>query len=249
MGENREWVGTQASDLEKIRNLAIIPARSGSKGLKDKNIRQLDGKHLIGYSIEAAINSKVFDCVHVSTDSREYGDIAKEYGADVSFLRTGELAADMTDTWDVVRYVVNTFSSLGKNFDRITLLQPTSPLRTEEDIRSAYELFEKKDAESVVSVCEVSHSPRFMKPLGDSLCMDGFVNLSQNVCRQEQEKYYRLNGAIYMLHISVLDHMEKLYGKKSFAYIMPEDRSVDIDTIQDFRYAEFLLRCGFTACV
>ena len=241
MGENRGRVEAQTSDMGRIRNLAIIPARSGSKGLKDKNIRLLNGKHLIGYSVEAAVKSDIFDCVHVSTDSGEYGEIARKYGANVSFLRTGELAADTADTWDVVRYVVNTFRELGKSFDRITLLQPTSPLRTGEDIRNAYRLFEEKNAESVVSVCEVGHSPRFMKTLGEGLSMEGFVDLSGGVRRQEQEKYYRLNGAIYMLCTSVLDDLQKLYGPKSFAYIMPEERSVDIDTIRDFRYAEFLL--------
>jgi len=228
--------------MERIKNLAIIPARSGSKGLKDKNIRQLNGKPLIGYSIEAAIKSEIFDCVHVSTDSNKYGEIAKQYGADVSFLRTERLSTDTADTWDVARYVINTFRSLGKDFDRITVLQPTSPLRTEEDIRNAYKLFEEKDAESIISVCEVNHSPILMKPLGKELSMEGFIDLSKSVCRQDQEKYYRLNGAIYMFHISVLDDIQKLYGKKSFAFVMPENRSVDIDTMQDFCYAEFLLR-------
>ena len=244
MEENREGMGTQEPGMEGIRNLAVIPARSGSKGLKDKNIRKLNGKHLIGYSIEAAIRSGLFDCVHVSTDSSEYGEIAMQYGADVSFPRTEELSADTADTWDVARYVLNTFRKLGKDFDRITVLQPTSPLRTGEDIRNAYKLFEEKDAESVVSVCEVSHSPILMKPLGRELSMEGFIDLSKDVRRQEQEKYYRLNGAIYMFHVSVLDDIQKLYGKKSFAFVMPEDRSVDIDTIQDFCYAEFLLRYG-----
>ncbi|MDE5698274.1 MAG: acylneuraminate cytidylyltransferase family protein, partial [Lachnospiraceae bacterium] len=215
-----------------MRNLAVIPARSGSKGLKDKNIRKLNGKHLIGYSIEAAIRSGLFDCVHVSTDNSEYGEIAMRYGADVSFLRTAELSADTADTWDMARYVVNTFRKMGRDFDRITVLQPTSPLRTEEDIRNAYRMFEEKNAESVISVCEVNHSPLFMKPLNKDLSMEGFIDLSRKVRRQEQEKYYRLNGAIYMLDISVLNDIQKLYGRKSFALIMPEERSVDIDTIQ-----------------
>lgn len=244
MGENRKRMGAQISDMEGVSNLAIIPARSGSKGLKDKNIRPLNGKHLIGYSIESAIASGIFDCVHVSTDSRRYGEIAEKYGADVSFLRTEELSSDMADTWDAVRYVLNAFRKQGKVFNRVTLLQPTSPLRTGEDITNAYKLFEEKDAEAVVSVCEESHSPRFIKTLGEDLSMEGFVDLSKNVRRQEQKKYYRLNGAIYMLNISVLDDIQKLYGRRSYAYIMPEERSVDIDTVRDFCYAEFLLNYG-----
>lgn len=230
--------------MERIKNLAIIPARSGSKGLKNKNILKLGRKHLMGYSIETAINSDVFDCVHVSTDDIGYAEIAKQYGADVSFLRSEELSSDVADTWDAVRFIVNRFKELGRNFNRITLLQPTSPLRSAQDIKDAYRLFEDKDAESVISVCEVEHSPQFMKTLNENLSMEGFVDLDKSVRRQEQGKYYRLNGAIYMLNVSVLDKIQELYGKKSYAYIMPRERSVDIDTMRDFEYAEFLLRHG-----
>lgn len=227
--------------MEKTKNLAIIPARGGSKGLKDKNIRILNGKHLMGYSIEAAMKSGIFDCVHISTDSVEYARIAKEYGADVSFIRPAELSGDTVDTWDVVRYVVDNFKALGECFHRITLLQPTSPLRTAQDIQKAYMLFDEKHAESVISVCEVGHSPRFMGTLDESLSMEGFVDLSKNIQRQEQKKYYRLNGAIYMFNVSILNNLQQLYGERSFAYIMPNERSVDIDTIEDFIYADLLL--------
>lgn len=230
--------------MERIKNLAIIPARSGSKGLKNKNILKLGRKHLMGYSIETAINSDLFDCVHVSTDDIGYAEIAKQYGADVSFLRSEELSSDVADTWDAVRFIVNRFKELGRNFNRITLLQPTSPLRSVQDIKDAYMLFEDKDAESVISVCEVEHSPQFMKTLNENLSMEGFVDLDKSVRRQEQGKYYRLNGAIYMLNVNVLDKIQELYGKKSYAYIMPRERSVDIDTMWDFEYAEFLLRHG-----
>ena len=174
----------------------------------------------MGYTIESAIESSVFDCVHVSTDSREYGEIAEKYGADVSFFRTQELSSDTANTWDAVRYVVERFRELGRSFERVTLLQPTSPLRTGDDIRRAYDLFEEKNAESVVSVCETRHSPRFMKTLGEGLSMEGFVDMSRGVRRQEQEKYYRLNGAIYMFQTSVLDDIQRLYGRKSYAYIL-----------------------------
>ncbi len=227
--------------MEGIKHLAVIPSRSGSKGVENKNIRLLNGRHLMGYSIEAALSSGIFDCVHVSTDCLEYGEIAKQYGADATFLRTRELSDDTADTWDVIRYVTKRFESLGRLFDRVTVLQPTSPLRNAQDIKNAFTLFEEKQAESVISVCEAEHSPRFMKRLGKTLSMEGFVDLNKQVQRQAQEKYYRLNGAIYMIDIAVLENMQALYGKRSYAYIMPKERSVDIDTIQDFEYAEFLL--------
>lgn len=227
--------------MEKIKNLAIIPARSGSKGLKDKNVKKLNGKHLMGYSIEAALGAGVFDCVHVSTDSEEYRKVAMQYDADVSFLRSEKLSADEADTWDVVRYIAETFESMGQVFNRIMLLQPTSPLRTSEDIRNAYRLFEERKALSVISVCVADHSPLFMKPLNQEMSMNGFVQLNRSVRRQEQENFYRLNGAIYMIDRSVLDNINELYGRRSYAYVMPRERSVDIDTADDFAYAEFLL--------
>lgn len=230
--------------MEKIRNLAVIPARSGSKGLKNKNIMKLNGKHLMGYSIEAALGADIFDCVHVSTDSGEYREIARLYGADVSFLRPDELSADTADTWDAVRYIVKTFENFGQFFDRITLLQPTSPFRTSEDIRNAYMLFEEKNARSVISVCETAHSPLFAKPLDGNLSMEGFVDLNKSVRRQEQDIYYRLNGAVYMFDRGVLGDIGELYGKRSYAYVMPRERSIDIDTADDFLYAEFLLGYG-----
>ena len=133
---------------------------------------------------------------------------------------------------------------MGQSFQMVTLLQPTSPLRMSEDIRNTYRLFQEKHARSVISVCEAEHSPVFMKPLGSGYSMQGFIRLNQNVRRQEQETYYRLNGAIYMMDRYVLDDIQELYGKRSYAYIMPRERSVDIDTEEDFCYAEFLMGYG-----
>ena len=113
-----------------MKNLAIIPARSGSKGLKDKNIKNLAGKPLLAYAINAAIDSGLYDTVHVSTDSEIYADIAEKNGADVPFLRNAETATDTSSTWDAVKYVLQEYEKQGKTFDVITVLQPTSPLRT-----------------------------------------------------------------------------------------------------------------------
>jgi len=225
-----------------LRNIAIIPARSGSKGLKDKNIKDLCGKPLMAYSIEAAINSSIFDCVHVSTDSEKYADIAKQYGADVPFLRSENYSTDTASTWDTVNYVIEEYFSCGQKFDMVTILQPTSPLRTSEDICSAYNMFCEKQALSVVSVGEMEHSPLLANTLDESLSLNGFINLDKVGRRQDMPTYYRINGAIYMMKTQVLDNINNLYGKRSFAYVMSKEKSVDIDSLMDFKIAEILIR-------
>jgi len=124
-----------------MKNIAIITARSGSKGLKDKNIRLLDGKPLLAYSIEAAQKSSIFDEIFVSTDSVIYADIAKKWGASVPFLRKAELSGDATSSWDVVKDAMECYTNIDKEFDMMTLLQPTSPLRTAHDITNTYNIF------------------------------------------------------------------------------------------------------------
>ena len=152
-----------------MRNLAVIPARSGSKGLKDKNIKELLGKPLLAYSIEAALQSEVFDEVHVSTDSRKYADIAQKYGADVPFLRNSDLSSDTASTWDAMKYVLKQYEKLGEKYDTITVLQPTSPLRDAGDIKTAFAFFKNKDANMISSVCEMEHSSLWSNTLPPDL--------------------------------------------------------------------------------
>ena len=142
-----------------MNNIAIIPARSGSKGLKDKNIKELDGKPLMAYSIEAALKSNQFETVMVSTDSKEYAKVASEYGAEVPFLRSEKTSTDEAGSWDVVLEVLSNYVGLGKTYDTVCLLQPTSPLRKVDDIINSYKMLEEKRADAITSVCEVDHSP------------------------------------------------------------------------------------------
>lgn len=225
-----------------MSSIAIIPARSGSKGLEDKNIKLLSGKPLLHYSIEAAINSNVFNCVHVSTDSEKYAEIAQDCGADVPFLRCQEFSSDIADSWSVVRFVLEQYKQLGKTFDMVALLQPTSPLRDANDIKSAYRLFCEKEAEAVISVSEVEHSPLLMNTLDVSLSLNGFINLQEVGRRQGMPQYYQINGAIYMLKTYILDKISDLYGEKSYAYIMSREKSIDIDSMLDFIVAEIILK-------
>lgn len=224
-----------------MKNLVVITARSGSKGLKDKNIKMLNGMPLMAYTIEAALETGLFDCVHVSTDSEQYALIAKEYGADVPFLRDAELATDTAGTWDTVRAVVKKYAELGKKFDTVTLLQPTSPLRDAEDIKLAFKVFLEKEADSVISVCEADHSPQICNMLGKDDSMAGFIDTTTVGRRQDLGKYYRINGAIYIQTTDILMNGKNLYGPKSYAYVMSKIHSVDIDDAFDFMVAEIAM--------
>ncbi len=225
-----------------MKNIAIIPARSGSKGLKDKNIRLLNGKPLLKYSIDAAILSNVFDEIMVSTDSEHYATIAEKCGVFVPFLRSAKNSEDKSSSWDVVIEVLNYYKQNGESFDTFCLLQPTSPLRNAEDIVSAYSLFNKKQAKAVVSVCEVEHSPLWCNVLNSDCSLERFLPDSAKGQRQNFKQYYRINGAIYIANIKQFLDDNDLYVKNSYAYIMDKKRSVDIDTIDDFEYAEYLIK-------
>ncbi len=224
------------------RFLAIIPARSGSKGLKDKNIRMLNGKPMIAYTIESAIESNIFDDIVVSTDSEIYADIAIKYGADVPFLRPDYLSSDEATTNDVIEHTIRELEKLGKIYDYFMILQPTSPLRTIEDIIGAVKLLFEKNANSVVSVCETEHSPLYMNVLDETLSMDNFLSQNVKSRRQELPKYYRLNGAIYLCKLDYFLEYKNLYKEKSYAYIMENKRSIDIDDELDFLIAETLMK-------
>lgn len=225
--------------------IAIIPARSGSKGLKDKNIKQLNNKPMIAYTIEAAVKSGVFDDVIVSTDSQKYADISIKYGASVPFLRPDYLSTDTATTNDVIEYTIKELKETEKDYDYFMILQPTSPLRQPEDILGAVKLLFEKDANSVVSVCEVEHSPLYMNTLDKSLSMNSFLQNDIKTRRQELPKYYRLNGAIYLCKADYFLRYKNFYKEKSYAYIMDKKRSVDIDDEIDFIMAKSLQKYYF----
>jgi CMP-N-acetylneuraminic acid synthetase len=217
--------------------LALIPARGGSKGIPNKNIRMLNGKPLIAWTIDQAKSSQYIDNVIVSTDSQEIAHVAKDLGVGIS-LRPNHLATDTARTMDVVLYTLETFKA-----DILVLLQPTSPLRTADHIKAALDLYINKKAKAVVSVAEVEHPPYWMNVLPSDGCMKDF--LTDNGLghqRQDFPKYYRLTGAIYVAESEMLKQEKTFMTKDTYAYIMPQDCSVDIDTLFDFKIAEFLMR-------
>lgn len=224
------------------KTLAFIPARAGSKGVKDKNIKELAGKPLIAYTIEEAAKSKIFEDIVVSTDSTKIAEVARLYGANVPFLRPKELALDDSPTMDAIFHCLNYMINNGKKYDIIMLLQPTSPLRQWYHIKEAYELFNEKQADFVVSLCECEHSPLWTNTIDEDLRMDNFIRQEvKNVRRQDLATYYRLNGAVYVAKVDKLLEEKSFFGRNSYAYIMNKYSSVDIDSIEDFEFAEFVL--------
>jgi CMP-N,N'-diacetyllegionaminic acid synthase len=229
--------------MEKNKNLAIIPARSGSKGLKDKNIKDLNGMPLLAYSIDSAKKSGLFDEIYVSTDSEEYAEIAKSYGASVPFLRSKETATDAASSWDVVREAIKRYNDINQEFNLICLLQPTTPLRTANDILNAFQLLESKNANAIVSVCEVDHSPLWCNVLPEDLSLSNFIKKDiSKTPRQRLDRFYRLNGAIYLFRVDYFKICESIYDSKCYASIMDKEKSIDIDDNIDFIFAETVMK-------
>lgn len=223
--------------------IAVIPARGGSKGVPNKNIKLLHGKPLIAYSIEAALNSNLFETVVVSTDNQEIASKAKEYGAEVPFLRPKELSGDAVSSDDVILHTLDFYESNGKTFDSVCKLQPTSPLRDFKHIREAYKIFKDNHLDFVVSVCECEHSPLWCGVLGENNSIDEFIrNDVKRVCRQSMERYYRLNGAIYIGKVIKYREYKNFLGKNGQAYIMEQRHSIDIDSYLDFYFAECVMQ-------
>lgn len=223
-------------------NLAIITARSGSKGLKDKNIKLLKNKPLIAYSIEAALESQQFSEIMVSTDSLLYAEIAKEYGASIPFMRSASSSHDKASSWDVVKEVLSCYNQKGRRFDTVCLLQPTSPLRISQDIVEGYKLLENKKADAITAVCEMDHSPLWSMPLPNDLSLNEYrKNKNSDKPRQELPIYYRINGALYIRKVQYTDKDILLSDENEYAYIMPKIRSIDIDDMIDFYIAETII--------
>lgn len=228
--------------MKKITDtLAIIPARGGSKGLPGKNIKPLNGKPLILYTIEAA--RKVFpdENICVSTDDPKIIKIVEQAGLHVPFMRPAELATDTAGSWEVVQHAYDFYKQKEFDFNKIVMLQPTSPFRTEQHIYEAWELFDKTpEAEMIVSVKKSKANPYFTLY---ELERNGFIHKSKKgnfKTRQECPEIVELNGAIYLINNDLLP---KILSKKetfNFPYFMTNLDSTDIDTEIDWMFAELV---------
>ena len=217
--------------------LAIIPARGESKRLPRKNLLDLCGKPLIAWSIEAGLKSKYIDKLVVSSDDDKILDIAVEYKIK-GIKRPKKLANDIATTFDAVKHSIDKLES----YDYIVLLQPTSPLRNFKHIDESIKLLEQKNADAIISVCEMDHSPLWSNTLDKDGVMDNFLREGiLNKRSQDLEKYYRLNGAIYICKTDKLLKEKSFFLKENtYAYLMNRETSVDIDHEIDLKFANIL---------
>lgn len=218
--------------------VCIIPARGGSKGVHRKNIKLLAGRPLIAYAITAAKASKYIDRVIVSTDDVEIARVAEKYGAEVPFLRPKKLAKDTSPTLPAISHALAELKRGGFNPAIHVLVQPTSPFVRAEDIDHAIETLSRTKTDSCVSVCEISERPEWMYSFVKNK-LRRYAKTKKPMPRQKMAKLYRTNGAVYATRIQALP--KGIIAKNSSAIIMPKGRSVDIDNIIDFKFAESLM--------
>lgn len=222
-----------------MKRLAIIPARSGSKGLKDKNIIELCGKPLIAYSIEAAVNTNLFDKIIVSTDSELYAKISRQYGAEV-LMRGEELSNDNSTTYMVLEDILK--NKILDTYDYFVLLQPTSPMRNAQHIIEAVEKFERKFKrfDFLVSMKESEHAKVLVNPIEEDESLKFFDTNFSNYRRQGY-KDYSPNGAIFIAKPDSYLKQKHFFGARSLSYIMQAKDSVDIDGPIDLLLAKILM--------
>ena len=218
--------------------LAVVPARGGSKRLPRKNVLDFGGKPLIAWTIEAALSSGVVDRLIVTTDDEEIAKVSRNLGAEVPFLRSESLASDSAATLDVVRDLLERLATSGEVEDLILLLQPTSPLRTSADIREAVALAERSGVQAVVSVERKAGLSSRLHYLDHS----GHLHPNQSEPPSDDSEICEVNGAIYIARSSEIRSGGGWYPEGTHAYVMPPERSVDIDTHWDLRIAELGLK-------
>lgn len=221
--------------------LGITPARGGSVGVPRKNIRPIAGRPLIAYTIEAAMASQRLSCFVVTTDDVEIADVSRQWHCPV-LMRPPELAADNTPMVPVVEHVLTTLRPTHGEFDFVVLLQPTTPLRTADDIDKAVELLEESGADSVISVYQVAdHHPARMYRLVEGRLIP-YEAEPPGSLRQELPPVYHRNGAIYACRYTLIVEQHTLMGPDCRPYVMPRSRSLNIDDEFDLRIADCLLQ-------
>src|SRR3989344_6310498 len=220
--------------------LAIIPARGGSKRFPRKNVALLHGKPLLAYAVEAAKESGVFDAVCVSSDDDEILSIAKEYGADLALKRPAKFATDTARLIHVCKYLLESLTHEKRDYPVFGLILPTNPMRTAEDVRGAWKLFCEEDCSGVISVVPFIHPPQQALRIKNRFIEPAF-GMEYMVPAQQLEKLYIEDGSITFIKTGVFLERGELYGPGMVPYILPPDRSVDIDIPFDLEWAEFLM--------
>lgn len=233
--------------MSDAKILGVIPARGGSKGIPRKNVYPLLGKPLIAYTIEAALKSRMLTETIVTTDNEEIAEVSKEHGASVPFMRPAELATDLAGAVPTIQHAVREMEKLrGITYDVVLMLQPTTPLRTTEDIDGSLEKLLSTDADSVISVVDVGgHHPMRMKRIEQDGETDILVDYEdegmENRPRQDLPKVYLRAGSIYATRRDVLMEENSFKGRISRPWVVPPERSANIDLMADMKLAEWRL--------
>jgi len=228
--------------------IGIIPARGGSKGIKSKNIYPLAGRPLIDYTIKEAIAANSFKRLIVSTDSAEIAEVARRSGAEVPFMRPAELSRDDSPTYSVIEHALTWFwDNENEWYEYMMLLQPTAPLRSSKDIKGAIKHMDANAdrADSLVSLCKIDdpHPLKTKKIVNDfALPYFDHIPASASFRRQDLEPAYFLNGAIYLCNIDEMICRKETIGSRTIAYVMPPERSVNIDELYDLKLAEWMIK-------
>lgn len=224
-----------------MKTLYVIPARGGSKGIPHKNIKPLAGKPLIGYSIDVARQLAADDDICLTTDDPEIAATAESMGLNVPFLRPASLATDTCGTYEVLIHALDFYRDRGIDYDTLVLLQPTSPMRTADDVRAALALY-SPDIDMVVTVKEAASNPYYNCYETDN---DGFLHISKGdggyTRRQDAPKVWEYNGAVYVINVESLRRMPLSAFTRRRMSVMPAERSVDLDTPIDWLIAEKLI--------
>lgn len=225
-----------------MKKLFLIPARGGSKGVPGKNIKLLNGRPLIYYTLEAAVDAREEeDVIAVSTDSTEIAHVVNAYGDFVPFMRPAKLATDESSSRDVILHALDYFNNIDIMFDVVVLLQPTSPLRTAKHVKKAINLYQS-DLDMVVSAFQTKSNPYYVLFEENN---EGFLRKSKVgpfTRRQDCPKVYEFNGAIYVITVSSIRHAALSDFSKTKVFEMRQEESIDIDTLSEWEYAEFIFQ-------
>lgn len=225
--------------------LAVIPARSGSKGLPDKNVKKLLDKPLLAWSVEQAKTCDRIDRIVLSTDSEEYAETGEEYGADVPFIRPDELALDDTPIGAVIAHLIEELEGRGEVYDQILMLEPTSPLRRPSDIDDALDSFysAEVDATSLVSVREIEEEghPYFVKELKDGALSPFIETEEEYYQRQQLPTLYQPEGTLYLSDTQTFKAAQSFYQDRTMPHVVQPWQKYEIDDLHDFICVEAIL--------
>ena len=227
--------------------LGVIPARGGSKGIPKKNIKDMNGKPLIAYTIEAASRAIEVDALSrciVSTDSTEIAEISRMYGAEVPFMRPEYLGGDTIKSVDVILHALSFVEEQGEHYDAVITLQPTSPMRTGRDLIEGIQMFDEESSDSLISVYEdvKANGYNYYRMGSNHEGLAEHKEHNTGIRRQEMEPMYVRNGALYISAVELLKERKLIIGDRPLLYIMPKERSVDLDSMMDFEFIEFQMK-------